>query len=57
MLVIEWNEETSYGIWAVFDLALGHRGAAGNPVQIPAELVFTWRRWALICQFQGIDVS
>ncbi|OWZ51735.1 hypothetical protein C351_03530 [Cryptococcus neoformans c8] len=39
----EWNEETSYGVWAVFDLAPGHRGAAGNPVQIPAELVFSWR--------------
>lgn len=44
MWVIEWNDETAYGVWAVFDLAPGHRGAAGNPVQIPAELVFTWRR-------------
>ncbi|WVQ71632.1 hypothetical protein IAR50_001172 [Cryptococcus sp. DSM 104548] len=39
----EWDEHTSYAVWAVFDLAKGHRGAVGNPILIPAELVISWR--------------
>ncbi|TYJ56593.1 hypothetical protein B9479_002685 [Cryptococcus floricola] len=39
----EWDEQTSYAVWAVFDLAQGHRGAVGNPILIPAELVISWK--------------
>ncbi|WVQ77984.1 hypothetical protein IAT38_000065 [Cryptococcus sp. DSM 104549] len=39
----DWDHDTVYAVHANFDLEYGHRGAVGNPVQVPAELVFTWR--------------
>ncbi|OCF54163.1 hypothetical protein L486_08360 [Kwoniella mangroviensis CBS 10435] len=40
----DWDQNTSYALSAKFSLSFGLRGGtAGDPIKVPANLVFTWK--------------
>ncbi|KAK6902899.1 hypothetical protein I203_108159 [Kwoniella mangroviensis CBS 8507] len=40
----DWDQTTSYALSAKFSLSFGLRGGtAGDPIKVPANLVFTWK--------------